>query len=226
MSSTKPTVLRNRDGLLILDKPAGWLVHPAGEGERPDLQTWLSRQRSLPRGQRPVHRLDSETSGLAMFSADPEVRGDIGRALAKGQVNKTYLALVVGRTRRKGVISRGLKDARRGKTVTAVTRYRSLEQLGGFTLVELHPESGRKHQLRRHMQGIGHAIVGDTRYRGKRFVKVPGFPGRLWLHALRLELPGGLEIEAPLPPELQAHLELLRRGLAEKEEAAQQEGEE
>ena len=103
-----------------------------------------------------------------------------------------------------------VRAGRRGRPLPAVTRYRHREALGGFSLVEARPETGRKHQIRRHLHGIGHPIVGDERYRPRRFKAVPGYPGRLWLHAAALELPDGHTIVAPLPPALMDHLDRLR----------------
>ncbi len=91
-----------------------------------------------------------------------------------------------------------------------MTRYALAEALGAFSLLRVRPETGRKHQIRRHLHGIGLPLVGDTRYRG-RFRPVPGFPGRLFLHAWRLSLPDGRSFESPLPPELEACILELRR---------------
>ncbi len=168
----------------------------------------------LPPGVVPLHRLDLHTSGVLLCASDLSVRGRVQEWFAAGLVQKTYLALVHGRTHGKGTIRRGLKDARRRKTLDAVTRYTRREALGGFSLLEVHPETGRKHQVRRHLQGLGHAVVGDTRYRPKRFRKVPAFPGRLWLHAWRVTLPDGGAFEAPLPEALESHLAVLRQGVA------------
>ena len=115
-----------------------------------------------------------------------------------------------------GIIRRPLSYGR-GRTQPAVTRYRCLAVHGRFSYLEVRPETGRKHQIRRHLHGIGHPLVGDTRYRPRRFRAVPGFPGRIWLHALRLELPDGRHFEAPLPPELSAHLEVLAAGATRRE---------
>ncbi len=157
-----------------------------------------------------MHRLDRETSGLVLASPDASLRAELGDLFASGAVHKEYQALVFGRCHEKGVVRRALADGRRGRPLPAVTRYRLLEWLGPLSLVRARPEHGRKHQIRRHLQAIGHAIVGDERYPPPRFRRVPGYPGRLWLHASRLELPDGRVWEAPLPPELAAHLDLLR----------------
>src|SRR5690606_14273653 len=146
----------------------------------PDLVSWL---RGQGEDALPVHRLDAESSGLVICAAEPALRQEAAGWFAEGRIEKTYLALVAGRARPKGVIRRALEDARRGRPLPAVTRYRTLELLGGVSLLRVRPETGRKHQIRRHMQGLGHPLVGDTRYGPRRPLRVPGFPGRLWLHA-------------------------------------------
>lgn len=198
------TLLGQSGALLAYDKPAGVLTHPAAEGERP------AATELLPAGVSPLHRLDVDTSGVLLCTADPDERSRIQVLFAEGGIHKTYLALVHGRIHDKGTIRRGLKDARRRHVLDAVTRYTRRERLGDFSLVQVRPETGRKHQVRRHLQGIGHAVVGDTRYRPKRHRRIPEDPGRLWLHAAKLVLPDGTVFEAPLPAELQAHLEALR----------------
>jgi len=208
-----PTVLAVDGPLWVLSKPAGVLVHPAaGDDPTLDLLSWARVHAGAPPGLAPIHRLDKDTSGVVLCAADPRVIADLARWFAAGSVTKTYLALVHGRPHARGRIDRPLADARRGRPLPAVTRFTRVGQLGVFALLELTPETGRKHQLRRHLHGLGHAIVGDTRYRPPRFRPIPGFPGRLWLHAARLALPDGRVFEAPLPPELAAHLVALRAG--------------
>jgi len=203
--STTPTLLGERDGIWALYKPSGMLIHPAGTGQ-PDLLTWIRSNHALPRDLTPVHRLDLGTSGLVI--AATARRAEVAAWFEAGEVEKTYQALVHGRTQRKGVIRRPLKDARREKTLSAVTRWRSIERLKGCTLLSVRPATGRKHQVRRHLHGIGHPVVGDARYR-RPCKPVPG-TSRLWLHAWRITLPDELHFEAELPLELKAHLEVLR----------------
>ncbi|MCO4770368.1 MAG: RluA family pseudouridine synthase [Deltaproteobacteria bacterium] len=209
------SLLTKKGDLWVLNKPSGMLTHPAVHDARaarnplPDLMTWAKEELEAPDSLAPCHRLDLATSGVLLASPDPEVRGAIGKMFAAGEVTKKYKALVVGRTNRKGTIRRKLQDGRRGRPLDAVTRYRLDSWLGPFSLITARPETGRKHQIRRHLQSIGHAVVGDDRYPPKRFRKVPGFPGRLWLHANELTLPDGQRFRAPLPDELADHLELL-----------------
>lgn len=188
---------------LVLDKPSGVSVHNAEPGEQ-DVLDWLREQ---SRDERPVHRIDKGTSGL-LLCASRERAAEASSWFVEGLVQKRYLAMVSGKARDKGVIRRALKES--GQRVEATTRYRCLERFGSFTLLEVRTETGRKHQIRRHLQSIGLPLVGDDRYGPKRPRSIKGFPGRLWLHAASLELPNGWEFESPLPVELEQHLALLR----------------
>ena len=198
--------------MVVVDKPSGWLVHPAGT-DAPDLLAWLADQTDLPPDLAPVHRIDRGTSGLAVF-APPSSAAGWGERFASGSVRKSYYALVFGRTRPKGTIRRPLADARRGAPLPAVTRYRTIAELPRCSLLHVRPETGRKHQIRRHLQSIGHALVGDERYRPRGRPTVPAFPGRLWLHASALtatrpdgpDEAGESHWQAELPPELADHL--------------------
>lgn len=202
----RPHVIARLDALFAVHKPSGYRVHPAGPSDEPDLVAWLDAESELPPETRPIHRLDAMASGLVLCSADPEVRAQVSGWLARDEAHRVYLALVHGRTHKKGVIRRPLQDARRGRPLPAVTRYRCLDWIGAFTLLEVQIETGRRHQIRRHLQSLGHPVVGDDRYPGQRFRAVPAFPGRLWLHALGMSLPDGTTLEDPLPAELEAHL--------------------
>lgn len=192
----------------MIDKPSGWKTHP-GSGPGPTITDWLTTLDAPGlAGLVPVHRLDKGTSGLLLCAADPDMRRQASTALAEGAIQKVYVALVHGKTRSKGVIRHPLVE--RGTPHPAMTRWRRLEVLGKLSLLSVKPSEGRKHQIRRHLHGIGHPIVGDDRYRSKRFIPVAGFPGRLWLHARALTWQGE-SIASPLPPELEVHLQTLRR---------------
>lgn len=208
------TLLTRKGDLWVFNKPSGVLTHPARHDARdplPDLMSWAVAEAGAPEDIAPCHRLDLATSGVLLASPDPQIRGDIGAMFAAGEVTKKYKALVVGRARKKGIIRKPLTDGRRRRPLDAVTRYRLDGWLGPFSLLTVRPETGRKHQIRRHLQSIGHAVVGDDRYPPRRFIKVPAFPGRLWLHANELTLPDNRRFRAPLPLELEEHLELLIR---------------
>jgi 23S rRNA (uracil1939-C5)-methyltransferase len=156
----------------------------------------------------PIHGLDLGTSGVCWFARQPSGVPSLARALARGQ--KTYLSLARGVLHKKGKISRPLLDA--GKPRQAVTRYRRTDIIGGHSLLELQPEHGRKHQLRRHLASLGHPILGDTRYgqpaTNRHFEHRHGLD-RPFLHCASLRLMLGSEpihIEAELPGDLQAVL--------------------
>lgn len=207
-------ILARHGPVVAAYKPSGMQVHPANDSADPDLCAWLAAQPDLPEGLTPVHRLDKEASGLVLCAASAEERAEVGGWFARGEIRKVYLALVFGHAHKKGTIRRPLHDARRRRPLEATTRYHLEEALGGFSLLRVEPETGRKHQIRRHLHGIGLPIVGDDEHRPGRYLRMPAYPGRLWLHAWKLVLPDGTEIEAPLPPELVANLEALRAGAA------------
>lgn len=197
----RPRLLtRFGDVFYAFDKPAGMATHPASE-DIPDLVSWIQGQRSLPRALKPAHRLDRATSGAVLCGAGKSARGTASELLAQG--TKTYLALVAGDPVDQAEVGFPI-DGR-----DAVTRFEVRERFEGFALLEVELVTGRKHQIRRHLSQIELPIVGDRRYGPKRPRRVPAFPGRLWLHALRLELPGKT-IEAPLPDAPAAHLDVLR----------------
>src|SRR5690606_8756122 len=108
-----------------------------------------------------AHRIDRETSGVVLCADDDAVLAELGRVFREALATKRYRALVFGRTHKKGVIRTPLGDARRGTAVEAVTRYRLLAWLGPTSLLEVRPATGRRHQIRRHLQRIGHSVVGD-----------------------------------------------------------------
>jgi len=179
---TQPRVIAQDGALYALDKPHGFAAHPQGD-DGPDLVSWAAEQLGVALA--PCHRLDRETSGVMLCATDERVRAE------------------------KGIVRRPLSDRRRGRDVPTVTRFTRRAIFGRVSLLDVRPETGRRHQIRRHLQGIGHPIVGDERYPPRRFRPVPGFPGRLWLHAVSVTLPDGRRFESPLPPELADHLALL-----------------
>ncbi len=205
-----PQLLASEKGWFAIYKPAGMNVHPVAEHEGLALTTWVSQQESFPPSLMLVNRLDRATSGIVLFADGQEQCAQAHRWFAEEQVSKSYQVLVYGVTHRKGIIRRPLQDQRRKRSLPAVTRYRRVESIGPFSLLVVRPETGRKHQIRRHLQSVGHAVLGDRRYRPKKLRDVPGLPERLWLHAARLALPDGFYVECPLPVVLLAHLNLLR----------------
>ncbi|MCS6857137.1 MAG: pseudouridine synthase [Sandaracinaceae bacterium] len=174
----------------------------------------LERVRGFPGFERaiPVHRLDAETSGCVLFASGPEEVEPLSKALAAG--TKRYLALVRGIPHAKGVIRRPI--VHKGVVLPATTRYCRLEVIGGHGLLEIRPEQGRTHQIRKHLAAIGQAIVGDKRYghlpTNQRFQSLFALD-RLFLHCARIELEidgNVIEVSSPLPPDLVLVLDRLK----------------
>ena len=189
-------VFEDRD-LIVIDKPAGLVVHPgAGIPDRTLLNALLAHAPSLAAVPRAgiVHRLDKDTSGLLVVAKNVEAQAQLAAQLASRSMRRTYLAVVQGDPPASGTIDAPVgRDARvrtrmtvsrRGKE--ARTGYRVLERFGRAALVECRLETGRTHQIRVHFQHIRHPLVGDPVYRrGTRHVVA--FP-RQALHACELSL--------------------------------------
>lgn len=209
--------------ILVLDKPAGLVVHPGSGNWRGTLMNALLHHAPglahVPRAGI-VHRLDKDTSGLMVVAKTVEAQTDLVRQLAARTVRRVYLAVVEGNLagagRIEGAIGRHPRErtkmavVERGKP--AVTHYRVIEALSRHTLVECRLETGRTHQIRVHMQSIGHPLVGDPVYgsrEGRRLFH------RQALHAAELSLVHpvtrvAMTWHAPLPADMAALIARLR----------------
>ena len=220
-------ILYEDDDLLVLNKPAGLVVHPApGHPGGTLVHALLYHCPDLPGigdERRPgiVHRLDKETSGVMVVAKSEAAMASLARKFKGRRVKKTYLALVHGAVKQlegriAAEVGRHERDRKRMAVRTrrgraAVTTFKVMKRLDGFTLLQLHPETGRTHQIRVHLSSIGHPVVGDKIYGGKREQKfrVSGFGFRVMaerqmLHAWRLgffhpKTDAWMEFEAPLP---------------------------
>ena len=211
--------------ILVIDKPAGLVVHPgAGQPDRTLLNALLAHSPALanvPRGGI-VHRLDKDTSGLLVVAKTVEAQVDLVRQLAERSMRRIYLAVVQGDPPASGVIDAPVGRDVRARTRMAVTHrgkpsrttYRVLERYGRAALVECKLETGRTHQIRVHFQHLRHPLVGDETYRrGTRHGIA--FP-RQALHAIELTLvhpTSGKPVSwsAPLPRDMKRLIEGLRK---------------
>lgn len=238
--SPNPLQLIHRDGyLLAVHKPAGLLVHRSPI-DRHETEFALQYARELNDGEHvyPVHRLDRPTSGLLLFARDPDSASALGQAMMAGDMAKTYVAVVRGWTPESGVIDEPLRDKAIDRRDTreqvmreARTHYRRLAiteipvaiegyASSRYSLVELKPETGRQHQLRRHMQHISHPLIGDTNYgrtRHNQYFAQRFGASRLMLAATALSFrhPAtgqALTLTAPLEPSFQQVLEIFEQG--------------
>ncbi|HET9644381.1 MAG TPA: RluA family pseudouridine synthase [Burkholderiaceae bacterium] len=180
--------------IVVVEKPAGL---PAVPGRTPALQDclWRRLQARWPDAL-VVHRLDMATSGLMVFARGVQAQRALGKAFAERRVRKRYVAVVSGRLEGRGEIdlplgadwpNRPKKKVDRERGKPSLTRWHALAQEGVTSRLELEPVTGRSHQLRVHLLGIGHPIVGDELYAPE----VAPAAGRLLLHA------AGLAFEHP-----------------------------
>ena len=217
------------DHLIVIDKPAGLVVHPgSGNWSGTLLNALLHHAPGLAAIPRAgiVHRLDKDTSGLLVVAKTLEAQTDLVRQLQARTVKRHYLALVHGAVARDGEVDApiGRHPVQRTKMAVvargreARTHYAVFERFAAATLLECRLETGRTHQIRVHMASIGHPLVGDPAY-GRRQAadaRLASFP-RQALHAWRLALvhPATGEAaawESPLPEDFASLLTALRDG--------------
>ncbi|MCX7683168.1 MAG: RluA family pseudouridine synthase [Anaerolineae bacterium] len=214
--------------LLVLNKPAGLVVHPApghtGGTLVNGLLAYCPQIAGVGGPERAgiVHRLDKDTSGLLVVAKDEATHAALQRQFKRRGVLKTYLALVEGQVQPpEGIIEAPIgRDRVRRKRMmvtpsgrAARTIYRAREYFADHTLLEVQPVTGRTHQIRVHLAWLGYPVVGDEVYghRRQRLLR-----GRYFLHAAKLRFTHPLTgeevaLEAPLPPELAEVLKRLRR---------------
>lgn len=224
-------IVFENDDLIVVNKPAGMVVHPAAGhpsgtlvnamlGYDPDIEGIGGEERPGV-----VHRLDKETSGLILLAKNERAHRWLQDQFRLRKVDKTYLALVDGKPptptgRVESFIGRDPSHRKRMAIVSesrgrqAISEYKTLESFSKHSLLEFHPLTGRTHQIRLHCEFLGCPIVGDEVY-GK---KKPSLEiERHFLHAFRLKisLPGEKDqriFEAPLPEELVDVLDKVRGG--------------
>ncbi len=229
-------IIYENNDFLAINKPAGWTVHrPRSTASvRPDdlfITDWLLERYPEIEGVgddpvlRPgiVHRLDKNTSGVLLIAKNQPTFEYLKSLFQASQIQKTYLALIYGKLVGKGIINKpiGIKSGTVKRSTNAqdmkmlkdaVTEYRVLKVLQGgkYTLLEIHPKTGKTHQIRVHLASIGHPVVGDSLYgRKKEDMNL----SRQFLHAQSLEFTfkdgSRIKIEADLPYDLQEILQSL-----------------
>jgi 23S rRNA pseudouridine955/2504/2580 synthase len=225
-------VLYEDEHLLAVDKPAGLAAHPGtgiiGATLVEEARAYLRVPADLPTTEfkpSPAHRLDRETSGIVLVAKTRRCMAALTAIFTSGEeVRKSYLALAKGKLpRAEGTIELALSEheqtarskAQRGVNFQpAVTHYRVLSSMREASLLHLRIETGRTHQIRRHLQAVGHPVAGDARYGDfpfNRLARTRWGLRRMFLHAWRLQLPhpiseNPLRLEAPPPDELLAVL--------------------
>lgn len=237
MVKTAPDILIENDHFIVLNKPSGLLSIPDREGKDISLKQLLQEKY----GQIfTVHRLDRDTSGIIVFAKDEETHKFLSMAFEERTVAKYYLGIVQGvPPEKKKTIDAPIAENttkrghmlihKRGKQ--SVTDYEVLEEFGKFSLLQFRIHTGRTHQIRVHMEHVGHPIVCDVLYGDPTPIKVSSFKkkynlskneeeerpilSRLALHAARLEFKdqqgNSYNVEAPLPKDMRALLQQLKK---------------
>jgi 23S rRNA pseudouridine1911/1915/1917 synthase len=233
----KPEILFENDSFIAINKPAGLLSIPDREGKEPSLKSWLREKYG---NIFTVHRLDRETSGVIVFAKDEETHKFLSVAFEQRDVEKFYQGLVQGSLpETKGSIDLPIMEhpAKPGTMVVnkhgkaSLTDYEVIEDLGLYSLVQFNIHTGRTHQIRVHMQALGHPIVCDELYGDARPVKLSGFKrnfklskneeeerpilSRLALHSQLLHFKDANgeyhTLEAPLPKDMRALIQQLKK---------------
>ncbi|HEY9078023.1 MAG TPA: RluA family pseudouridine synthase [Anaerolineaceae bacterium] len=223
-------IIFENDDLILINKPAGMVVHPSAGHESGTLVhaalAYAPEMEGIGGEQRPgvVHRLDKDTSGLILLAKNDRAHKWLQDQFRLRKIKKVYLALVDGKPptpsgKIEAAIGRDPSHRKQMAVVSevkgraAVTEYLTRQVFRAHTLLEAHPLTGRTHQIRLHLAMIGCPITGDTLY-GRKTPTVP--LKRHFLHAFRLTLilPGEsvpVTFEAPLPSELKDILEWLKK---------------
>jgi len=235
------TIFENED-LIVLNKPAGMLSIPDRTQSQPSLKDYLAEK---PGGIYTVHRLDRDTSGVIVFAKNDTTHKNLSQQFEDRLTKKIYNGLILGKpARANGIIDEPIAAhySQNGTMIInpkgkpSITEYSILEQFRSFSWMQFHILTGRTHQIRVHMKHLGHPIACDELYGDGKPILLSAFKkkfnlaksaeeerpvlGRLALHAAQLSFTGmdntPLSFEAPLPKDLRALLQQLRKWNAEK----------
>ncbi|HEX7664973.1 MAG TPA: pseudouridine synthase [Polyangiaceae bacterium] len=196
--------------LVVADKPSGLLVHRGWDNDD-DVAMFRVRDALGGNHVHPVHRLDRGTSGALVFARDRETAALTMALFEESKVHKEYLALVRGMPPDEGVIDYAIQKKEDGPRVPALTRYRTVARsaVDRCSLVLALPETGRLHQVRRHLRHINHPLVGDVRHGSgqiNRHYRENYDLHRLALHAARVAFDHPvtgvrIDVTAEIPPD-------------------------
>jgi 23S rRNA pseudouridine1911/1915/1917 synthase len=209
------SIVYEDDDLLVVDKPAGLLVHPTSPSHHRTLAHGIAHyfeSRGVAARVRPVHRLDRDTTGLLLIAKTAYAHQHLDRQLREGNLTREYLAAVEGSLQSlEGTITApigrvpGKPQLRRVAAggQPATTRWRVQESLEGATLVRARLETGRTHQIRLHFAQAGHPLIGDVEYGARKDPYLNRYALHSWRVTLHQPRTGEVvSVEAPLPADL------------------------
>ena len=197
--------------LVAINKPSGLLVHKSMIDRHEIYFAMKMLRNQIGKWVYPIHRLDKPTSGVLLFALDKQTAKLLSQEFKDKKIKKTYICVVRGYTDSLGIIDHPLKEKldkiadknmKEKEAKEAITHYKTISQIEldfavgkyektRYSLVEVQPKTGRKHQIRRHMKHLSHHILGDTKYgRGEhnKFIRKEYDCHRLLLHASSLEI--------------------------------------
>ena len=201
MDNKRYKIIYEDDRLIVVDKPSGMLVIPTPKKETNTLSDLLNRElderaiealnHSLRSGTGqanayPCHRLDRETSGLILYAKGKATQQLMMEEFRKKNVRKSYIAFVHGNVKKNfEIINKPIYNRNKNRAEEAVTKYRVLERRRDFSILEVEPVTGKTNQIRIHLKGIGHPLVGESVYAFRKDFKLKF--KRAALHAKEIE---------------------------------------
>ena len=219
MADKRYKIIYEDDWLIVIDKPSGMLVIPTPKKETNTLTCLLNQEldsRGIETNAYPCHRLDRETSGLVIYAKGKRMQQLLMAEFKKRAVRKAYTAFVQGAVKKDfDIIKRPIYNRNKHRAESAETKYRVLERKGDFSILEIEPVTGRTNQIRIHLKGIGHPLVGERVYAFRKDYKLRF--RRSALHAKYIEFTHpmthqAMRFESQLPEDMKSFiLEAARR---------------
>ena len=210
MPEKRYKIIYEDDSLIVVDKPSGMLVIPTPKQEKNTLTDLLNRDldsRGIEANAHPCHRIDRETSGLIIYAKGKKAQKLMMDQFKSRKVSKRYIAIVRGPVKKSfDTIKSSIYNRNRKRSEEALTRYKVVSKNRDFSVLEVEPVTGRTNQIRIHLAGIGHPILGERIYAFRRDFKI-GFK-RVALHAARIEFTypvtgAKMSFSSPLPADME-----------------------